>query len=108
MVNETGIDGIADRLRVAARHLRRVFRSEFGVAPVAFAQTQRLLMAKRLLTDTALPVTDVAFAAGFGSLRRFNDTFRTLYGRPPRSMRRVQGADKIGRASCRERVCLYV
>jgi len=89
-LNEAGIDGIADRLGVAARHLRRVFRSEFGVAPVAFAQTQRLLMAKRLLTDTALPVTDVAFAAGFGSLSRFDALFKQRYRLSPDQLRKTQ------------------
>jgi AraC family transcriptional regulator, regulatory protein of adaptative response / DNA-3-methyladenine glycosylase II len=89
-MNETGIDGIADRLGVAARHLRRAFRSEFGVAPVAFAQTQRLLMAKRLLTDTVLPVTDVAFAAGFGSLRRFDALFKERYRLSPHQLRKTQ------------------
>ena len=76
LLNESRIDDLAARLGVTDRHLRRVFQSEFGVSPVEFAQTQRLLLAKRLLTDTALPVTEVAMASGFGSLRRFNALFR--------------------------------
>lgn len=89
VLSEIGIDGIADRLGVTARHLRRVFQSEFGVAPVAFAQTQRLLMAKRLLTDTALPITEVAYAAGFGSLSRFDTLFKDRYRLSPRQLRKT-------------------
>ena len=84
---EGGLEAIADRLGVTARHLRRVFEAEFGVAPVAYAQTQRLLLAKRLLTDTSLPVTEVALAAGFGSLRRFNTLFRDRYRLTPTALR---------------------
>src|SRR5690606_5635438 len=68
--------------------LRRAFGAEFGVSPVEFAQTQRLLLAKRLLTDTALPVTEVAFASGFGSLRRFNALFKQRYRLQPGQLRR--------------------
>src|SRR4029079_13109069 len=70
------------------RHLRRAFGAEFGVSPVEFAQTQRLLLAKRLLTDTALPVTDIAFASGFRSVRRFNALFRARYRLQPQQLRR--------------------
>lgn len=83
------VAALAKRLGVSDRHLRRVFRSEFGVTPVAFAQTQRLLLAKRLLTDTRLPVTDVAFASGFGSLRRFNALFRSRYRLAPAALRKA-------------------
>lgn len=82
------LDAIAGRLGVTDRHLRRVFHAEFGVAPVAFAQTQRLLLAKRLLTDTRLPVTEVAFASGFGSVRRLNALFRERYRLSPGGLRR--------------------
>jgi AraC family transcriptional regulator of adaptative response / DNA-3-methyladenine glycosylase II len=68
--------------------LRRVFESQFGVAPIAFAQTQRLLLAKRLLTDTAMPATDIAFASGFQSLRRFNALFRARYRLSPSALRK--------------------
>ncbi len=85
---ELGLDGIAERLGVTDRHLRRVFQSEFGVTPVAFAQTQRLLLAKRLLTDTALSITDVAFAAGFGSIRRFDALFQQRYRLTPQQLRK--------------------
>ncbi len=80
--------GVASSLGITDRHLRRVFGAEFGVSPVEFAQTQRLLLAKRLLTDTSLPVTEVAFASGFGSLRRFNALFRERYRLQPGQLRR--------------------
>ncbi|WP_341678957.1 AlkA N-terminal domain-containing protein [Niveibacterium sp. SC-1] len=84
---EAGLATLAARLGVSERHLRRAFQAEFGVAPVAWLQTQRLLLAKRLLTDTRLPLTEVAFAAGFGSLRRFNALFKTRYGLAPSRLR---------------------
>ena len=83
---------LAATLGVTDRHLRRVFQQEFGVSPVEYAQTQRLLLAKRLLTDTAMPVIDVAMASGFASLRRFNDLFRTRYRMTPGELRRTAGA----------------
>jgi AraC family transcriptional regulator, regulatory protein of adaptative response / DNA-3-methyladenine glycosylase II len=89
--NGAPLDAVASRLGVTSRHLRRVFQSEFGVSPVAFLQTQRLLLAKRLLTDTALPATEIAFASGFGSLRRFNALVRTRYRLSPTGLRRAAG-----------------
>jgi AraC family transcriptional regulator of adaptative response / DNA-3-methyladenine glycosylase II len=86
-LDNNGLDTIAARLGVTDRHLRRAFRAEFGVAPVEFDQTQRLLLAKRLLTDTALPITEVAFASGFGSVRRFNALFRERYRLQPSELR---------------------
>ncbi len=92
-LDEDGLDAVAARLGITDRHLRRAFGAEFGVSPVEFAQTQRLLLAKRLLTDTRLPVTEVAFASGFGSLRRFNALFRQRYRLQPGQLRRhMQGA----------------
>jgi AraC family transcriptional regulator of adaptative response / DNA-3-methyladenine glycosylase II len=82
---DSGLTALAQTLGVTDRHLRRVFQQEFGVSPVEYAQTQRLLLAKRLLTDTDLPVIDVAMASGFASLRRFNDLFRTRYRMTPAS-----------------------
>jgi AraC family transcriptional regulator of adaptative response / DNA-3-methyladenine glycosylase II len=87
-LDEDGLDAIAARLGITDRHLRRAFGAEFGVSPVEFAQTQRLLLAKRLLTDTTLPVTEVAFASGFGSLRRFNALFKQRYRLQPNQLRR--------------------
>jgi AraC family transcriptional regulator of adaptative response / DNA-3-methyladenine glycosylase II len=86
-LNDERLDDLAVRLGITDRHLRRAFGAEFGVSPVEFAQTQRLLLAKRLLTDTALPVTDVAFASGFGSVRRFNALFKQRYRLRPHQLR---------------------
>ena len=91
-LNEHGVDALARRVGVTERHLRRIFAAQFGVSPVEFAQTHRLLMAKRLLTDTALPVAVVASTAGFGSVRRFNDLFRQRYGLNPLRLRKGAGA----------------
>lgn len=87
-LEEASLADLAADLGVTDRHLRRVFQQEFGVSPVDYAQTQRLLLAKRLLTDTALPVLDVAFASGFASLRRFNDLFRSRYRMTPGELRK--------------------
>ncbi len=91
-LNEHSVDALAQRVGVTERHLRRIFAAQFGVSPVEFAQTHRLLMAKRLLTDTALPVAVVASTAGFGSVRRFNDLFRQRYGLNPLRLRKGAGA----------------
>ena len=87
-LEEAGIDAVASRIGVTSRHLRRVFDAEFGVSPIEFSQTQRLLLAKRLLTDTSMPVIDVALASGFRSVRRFNALFRNRYRMPPSRLRR--------------------
>jgi AraC family transcriptional regulator of adaptative response / DNA-3-methyladenine glycosylase II len=85
---DSGIASLAGNLGITDRHLRRVFAKEFGVAPVQYLQTRRLLLAKSLLTDTGLPVTKVAMAAGFGSIRRFNDLFRKNYRLSPSALRK--------------------
>lgn len=95
-LGDAGLDQLAARIGTGERHLRRVFAAEFGVAPVAYAQTQRLLLAKRLLTDTRLPVTEIALAAGFGSLRRFNTLFRERYRLQPRDLRKTPEAAARG------------
>ena len=82
------MDGLAARLGMGERQLRRLFKKHLGASPKALAQTRRTLFAKQLITDTRLPMAEVALAAGFGSVRRFNDTFRNLYGRAPRALRR--------------------
>jgi AraC family transcriptional regulator of adaptative response / DNA-3-methyladenine glycosylase II len=78
---------LAASLGVSDRHLRRVTESELGVSPIELAQTQRLLLAKRLLRETSLALTDIAFASGFGSVRRFNALFKSRYGLSPRAIR---------------------
>ncbi|MET0203095.1 MAG: AlkA N-terminal domain-containing protein [Casimicrobiaceae bacterium] len=88
VLEEGGLEHLAERVGVTSRHLRRVFLAEFGVAPIEYAQTQRLLLAKRLLTDTALPVTEIALASGFQSVRRFNALFKNRYRMAPGRLRR--------------------
>ena len=87
------LPSIAARLGVTDRHLRRIFARRHGVTPVAWLGTQRLLLAKQLLTDTALPVTEVALATGFGSLRRFNAAFAERYRLSPSALRREGAAE---------------
>lgn len=79
---------LAARLGVTDRHLRRIFVAAYGVSPIAYAQAQRLLHAKCLLTDTGLPLSEVALTAGFKSLRRFNELFRARYNLIPSSIRK--------------------
>ena len=87
---DTGsVEDLADRLGIGSRHLRRLFLQYLGATPVAVAQTRRLHFAKKLIDETALPMTEVAFAAGFGSIRRFNAAFQALYGRAPSELRRI-------------------
>ena len=83
-----GVAALARHLGVSDRHLRRVFDERLGVTPLRYWQTRRLLAAKQLLTDTDLPVAEVARSAGFGSVRRFNDAFLGQYGLHPTGLRR--------------------
>lgn len=79
---------LSNRLGIGARHLSRLFIQHLGAPPRAVAATRRVQVAKRLITDTDLPLCEVAFEAGFGSIRRFNDAFLKVYKRPPSSFRR--------------------
>jgi AraC family transcriptional regulator of adaptative response / DNA-3-methyladenine glycosylase II len=92
-LDDGDVDRLALRLGVGERQLRRLFRRHLGASPIAVAQTRRVLLAKQLIHETRLPMTEIAFAAGFGSIRRFNETFRTLFGRKPGALRRAGGAD---------------
>lgn len=87
VVDAEGVDGLARRLAVGQRHLHRLFVAEVGVGPLAVARTHRAHLARRLLDDTSLPVAQVAFAAGFSSVRQFNATMRAVYGRTPTGLR---------------------
>jgi AraC family transcriptional regulator of adaptative response / DNA-3-methyladenine glycosylase II len=86
---DTGLEEIADQFALSSRQLRRVIQKEFGVSPIEFLQTRRLLLAKQLLTETALSMTAIAFASGFSSVRRFNDAFSTRYRMSPTRLRRI-------------------
>ena len=85
---EAGVEALASRLGIGERQLRRLFKEHLGASPVAVAQTRRVLFAKQLIHETAMPLAEIALAAGFGSVRRFNETFRALFGRPPGALRR--------------------
>lgn len=85
------VEGLAARLGVGERQLRRLFAQHLGASPVAVAQTRRVLLAKQLIQETRMPMGEVALAAGFGSVRRFNETFQQLFGRPPLELRRMRG-----------------
>ncbi len=89
-LSEHSLAELAAKLGITDRQMRRVFQDEFGVSPVEFSQTQRLLLAKQLLTDSAMPVTDVAYASGFKSLRRFNALLKQRYRLSPTEFRKQQ------------------
>ena len=89
---------LAAHLGVSDRHLRRVFEQHLGVSPLQYRQTRQLLRAKQWLSDTALPVAEVAWRAGFGSVRRFNDAVKRHYGMSPSELRRGAGQGRSGNA----------
>src|SRR6185369_15105610 len=94
-LNDCSVRQFARDLGVSERHLRRALEREVGVTPLELAQTHRLLLAKRLLVDTPLTVTRVAYASGFQSLRRFNSVFRERYRMSPTALRRRQSTDSV-------------
>jgi AraC family transcriptional regulator of adaptative response / DNA-3-methyladenine glycosylase II len=87
-LDEGDVASLAARLEIGERHLRRLFQQHIGAAPITVAQTRRVLLAKQLLHQTDLSMIEVALASGFGSVRRFNETFQRLYQRPPGELRR--------------------
>jgi len=93
-LDDADVEALGDRLGVGERQLRRLFRKHLGASPIAVAQTRRVLLAKQLIQETRLPMAEVAMAAGFGSIRRFNETFQQLYDRPPAQLRRLGGPDE--------------
>jgi len=88
-LEDGGMEGIAERLGVSSRHLRRLFIQHLGASPSAVAKTRRLHFAKKLIDETRLSMTDVAFASGFGCVRRFNAVIRQTYKRTPTHIRRL-------------------
>ena len=88
-VDAPGVAALAQRLGISDRHLRRIFEAQFGVSPLRYLQTRRLLCAKQLLTDTRLPAAQVARMSGFASVRRFNAAFIGHYGLQPTQLRRT-------------------
>ncbi|WP_022980868.1 Ada metal-binding domain-containing protein [Ideonella sp. B508-1] len=93
---EIALPSVAERLGVTERHLRRIFQAEHGVSPIQWITTRRLLLAKQLLTDTPLPIAQVAETAGFGSLRRFNALFQERYRLSPSSLRKQRPGQDEG------------
>jgi len=100
LISEKGLEGgsveaLAEHLGVGSRHLRRLFLRHLGATPSAVAQTRRMHFAKRLIDETTLPMTQIAFTAGFGSVRRFNAAIRNVYHRTPSQIRSL--AQKMSR-----------
>lgn len=93
--DEASIGKLCDRLGVGERHLRRLFLKHLGASPLSVAQTRRVLFAKQLIQETRMPMTDIAIAAGFGSVRRFNEVFHDLFHRPPSHLRREFSAGVV-------------
>jgi AraC family transcriptional regulator of adaptative response / DNA-3-methyladenine glycosylase II len=96
LINDGALDtgsvkDLATRIGMGSRHLNRLLVQQVGASPLALAQTRRLHFAKQLLDDTSLPVTEIALAAGYGSVRRFNEAFKETYKRPPLELRRRHG-----------------
>jgi AraC family transcriptional regulator of adaptative response / DNA-3-methyladenine glycosylase II len=91
-----GVEILAERLGLGERQLRRLFLRHLGASPISVAQTRRVLFAKQLIHETRMPMTEVALAAGFGSVRRFNEIFRDLFHRPPSILRRKTSASEKG------------
>jgi AraC family transcriptional regulator of adaptative response / DNA-3-methyladenine glycosylase II len=85
---EHSVGELAARLGITERHLRRLFKTHVGVSPIAVEQARRVHLAKKLLHETAMPITEIAFAAGYGSVRRLNEVFADLFNRAPSELRR--------------------
>src|SRR5919106_3922323 len=98
-LDDSSVERLAERLGVTARHLRRLFLEHLGATPLDVALTRRAHFAKKLLDETSLPVHDVAIAAGFGSVRRFNDHVRRTYQRTPTELRRAARPRTVGDAA---------
>lgn len=90
----SSVEKLADQLSIGSRQLSRLFQQHVGASPVAVAQTQRLHFAKKLLDETDLPLAEVCFAAGFGSVRRFNAVFQSTYARSPKELRKGRQGKK--------------
>ena len=89
VVEREGVEGLSRRLGYTSRHVTRVLRAELGAGPLALARAHRAQTARSLLAATELPITDIAFAAGFGSLRQFNETIAEVYRATPSELRRI-------------------
>lgn len=97
-VDRRGVSGLTERLGYSERHLNRLLTDELGAGPLALARSRRAQTARTLIETTDLSMTDIAFAAGFGSVRQFNDTVREVYAAPPTELRRRAGGERTGGA----------
>jgi len=95
-LDDSSVAQLADRLGITSRHLRRLFEEHLGASPQRVNQMRRLLFAKKLLSETGLPINQIALASGFGSIRRFNDSFKNCYGRAPGELRRGKAPAETG------------
>jgi AraC family transcriptional regulator of adaptative response / DNA-3-methyladenine glycosylase II len=95
-LDEGSVAELAERLGVGPRHLLRLFLRHTGASPSDIAATRRVQATKRLIDQTTMPLGDIAFAAGFRSVRRFNDAFRATYARPPSSFRKTNQTSEFG------------
>lgn len=89
LINDKGVHGLADSMHISERHLRRIVHDRTGVSPLHLDRAKRLATAKLLITQTELPIIDVAFSAEFSSLRQFNDVFKRTFKISPREMRKA-------------------
>jgi len=88
-LDDASVEALAERLGIGPRHLSRLFKKHLGASPTQVAQTARVQRAKRMIDNTDPPMSEIALAAGFGSLRRFNTVFAAVYERPPTALRRA-------------------
>lgn len=95
-LDATGVVELSARLGVTSRHLNRLFQKHLGASPITIAQTRRLQFAKKLVDETNLDMTSIAYSSGYGSVRRFNDHFRKVYNRSPGSLRKKQKSGQDG------------
>jgi len=93
-LDDDSVASLAAKLSIGPRQLGRLFQQHVGASPIAVAQTQRLHFAKKLIDETSLPLSEVCFAAGFGSVRRFNAVFQKTYGRSPKELRKGKKVDR--------------
>ncbi len=100
-LKEGGVENLAGQLNLSTRQLRRLFMDQLGATPIAVAQTYRVQFAKQLITETGLPMSEIAFTAGFSSIRRFNSAMQKAYKMNPSELRRTK-KEPTGKASVLE------
>lgn len=101
VLKEGGVENLAEQLNLSTRQLRRLFQDQLGATPIAVAQTYRVQFAKQLITETGLPMSEIAFTAGFSSIRRFNSAMQKAYKMNPSELRRTK-KEPVGKASVLE------